>query len=142
MAAPDADVIAPPHPSDETSQVCGVNVAFGVVGGKWKPTILWLLSTGRRRFAELRRGMPGISEKVLAQPLSDLQRDGLVDRRQYPGYPLHVEYLLTDDGRRLEAALDAVAAWGDAYVKTAAGGRRRTDLSRGGVPRRGYGAVG
>ena len=126
MAAPDTEVIAQPHPSDEPHQVCGVNVAFGVVGGKWKPTILWLLSTGRHRFAELRRGMPGISEKVLAQQLGDLQRDGLVDRRQYPGYPLHVEYLLTDDGQRLEAALDAVAAWGDAYVRTVAGGQPRS----------------
>lgn len=95
--------------------VCGVNVAFAVVGGKWKPTILWLLSTGNRCFAELRRGMPGISEKVLAQQLTELQRDGLVHRRQYAGYPLHVEYFLTDDGRRLDSALEAVAAWGDAY---------------------------
>ena len=95
---------------------CGVNIAFGVVGSKWKPTIVWLLSRGPSRFAALRRDHRPISEKVLAAQLRELQRDGVVDRDESPGFPLHVEYSLTDRGHRLNEALDPVAQWGDQHV--------------------------
>lgn len=92
---------------------CGVNVAFAVFGSKWKPTLMWLLSEGPRRFAELRRGAGPISEKVLTEQLRELQRDGIVVRRERPGFPLHVEYALTDRGAALDRALGPVAQWGD-----------------------------
>lgn len=111
----------------DPDETCGVNIAFAVVGSKWKPTLLWLLSDGPRRFAELRRGVGPISEKVLAEQLRELQRDGVVHRRERPGFPLHVEYSLTERGADLERALDAVAAWGHAnqeHLRAARGHRR------------------
>lgn len=97
----------------DPDDTCGVNVAFTVVGGKWKPTIIWLLSQGPLRFAALRRETGGISEKVLAEQLRELQRDGIVRRTAGDGFPLHVEYSLTESGVALNDALEPVAAWGD-----------------------------
>lgn len=96
-----------------TASDCGVNVVFDVVGSKWKPTILWRLSEGDRRFAELRRAVGGISEKVLASQLRELERDGLVERTASAGFPLRVDYALTASGAELNDALDAAAEWGD-----------------------------
>ncbi|TXG92636.1 transcriptional regulator [Rhodococcus rhodnii] len=93
-----------------------MNVAFDVVGTKWKPTILWCLSQGARRFAALRREVGAISEKVLAQQLRELERDGIVTRTVHEGFPLRVEYTLTERGTRLDAALTAVAEWGEQNV--------------------------
>ena len=104
---------------------CGVNVAFDVVGSKWKPTIVWLLSRGPARFASLRRDVGGISEKVLAAQLRELQRDGIVDRAESPGFPLHVEYSLTEVGHRLNDALDPVATWGEENVERLRTSRRQ-----------------
>lgn len=95
----------------DPDEICGVTIAFAVVGSKWKPTIVWVLSQGPRRFAELRRETGPITEKVLAQQLRELQRDGIVSRRERAGFPLHVEYSLTDRGMALNRALDPVAEW-------------------------------
>ncbi|MFX4272110.1 winged helix-turn-helix transcriptional regulator [Propionibacteriaceae bacterium Y1685] len=97
------------------TQPCGVNVAMAVFGSKWKPTILWLLGSEPLRFAELRRRVGGISEKVLTQQLGELQRDGVVRRTQRDGFPLHVEYALTARGQALDRALTPVAQWGDEH---------------------------
>lgn len=101
--------------SRSTVPECGVNVAFDVVGSKWKPTILWRLSEGDRRFAELRRSVGGISEKVLASQLRELERDGLVIRTAHDGFPLRVDYALSDRGVELNEALDAVGDWGERH---------------------------
>lgn len=100
----------------DPDETCGFNIAFAVVGSKWKPTILWLLSEGPRRFGALRREIGSVSEKVLAAQLRELQRDGVVSRHEQPGFPLHVEYALTPRGRELNDALDALADWGHAHV--------------------------
>jgi DNA-binding HxlR family transcriptional regulator len=96
-----------------TTAECGVNVVFEVVGSKWKPTILWRLAEGDHRFAELRRAVGDVSEKVLASQLRELERDGLVIRTAHPGFPLRVDYALSERGAELNDALDAVADWGD-----------------------------
>lgn len=105
----------------DPDETCGVNVAFAVVGSKWKPTILWLLGQGPRRFGALRREIGPVSEKVLAAQLRELQRDGVVSRREQPGFPLHVEYSLTEHGRALDAALEPLADWGDAHLEVLSG---------------------
>ena len=102
---------------------CGVNVVFDVVGSKWKPTILWRLSEGDRRFAELRRAVGDISEKVLAAQLRELERDGLVERNAADGFPLRVDYALTESGEDLNTALDAAAEWGDRHAERIAAAR-------------------
>lgn len=105
------------------AEECGVNVVFDVVGSKWKPTILWRLAEGDRRFAELRRAVGDVSEKVLASQLKELERDGLVLRTAHAGFPLRVDYALTEQGSELNDALEAVAGWGDRYAASIAAAR-------------------
>ncbi|MFJ4869914.1 winged helix-turn-helix transcriptional regulator [Streptomyces sp. NPDC088757] len=84
-----------------------------VVTGKWKSLILWELHHhGVRRFAELRRGLPGVSEKMLVQHLREMEEDGLVHREAYPEVPPKVEYSLTEHGVPLNAALTSLGEWG------------------------------
>ncbi|NEE00986.1 winged helix-turn-helix transcriptional regulator [Phytoactinopolyspora halotolerans] len=84
-----------------------------VVGGKWKSLILWELDNkGTRRFGELRRGLPGVSEKVLIQQLRELEEDGIVHREVYREVPPRVEYSLTELGVSLNAALEPLGEWG------------------------------
>ncbi|WP_225732151.1 MULTISPECIES: helix-turn-helix domain-containing protein [unclassified Nocardia] len=92
---------------------CGIDAAMDVVGGKWKSLILWELErNGVRRFGELRRGLPGVSEKMLIQQLRELEEDGIVDREVYREVPPRVEYRLTELGVALNAALVPLSDWG------------------------------
>ncbi|MFF7445515.1 MULTISPECIES: winged helix-turn-helix transcriptional regulator [unclassified Streptomyces] len=93
--------------------ICGIDAALDVVSGKWKGLILWELDThGVRRFAELRRGLPGVSEKMLTQHLREMEEDGLVHRKVYAEVPPRVEYSLTEHGHTLNQALEPLGAWG------------------------------
>ncbi len=92
--------------------ICGIDAAMDVVSGKWKSLILWELDNGTRRFGELRRGLPGVSEKMLVQHLREMEEDGLVHREVYREVPPRVEYSLTDHGRSLNAALGPLGEWG------------------------------
>ncbi|MFE2595100.1 winged helix-turn-helix transcriptional regulator [Streptomyces sp. NPDC057617] len=92
---------------------CGIDAAMDVVAGKWKSLILWELHHhGTRRFAELRRGLPGVSEKMLIQHLREMEEDGLVHREVYRQVPPKVEYSLTEHGISLNAALAPLGEWG------------------------------
>ncbi|MBF6180597.1 winged helix-turn-helix transcriptional regulator [Nocardia otitidiscaviarum] len=92
---------------------CGIDAAMDVVGGKWKSLILWELAEhGTRRFGELRRGLPGVSEKMLGQQLREMEEDGLIHREVYPEIPPRVEYTLTAEGTALNIALAPLADWG------------------------------
>jgi DNA-binding HxlR family transcriptional regulator len=103
---------------------CGLDVAFAVVGGKWKPLILYYLSHRRCRFGELRRLVAGISEKVLIQQLRELQQDGIVSRVDHREVPPRVDYAVTDYGRGLAKALLPLCEWGNANRKRVEKGRR------------------
>lgn len=93
--------------------ICGIDAALDVVSGKWKGLILWELDEhGTRRFGEVRRGLPGISEKVLTQQLREMEQDGLLHREVFAEVPPRVEYSLTDHGRALNKALAPLGAWG------------------------------
>ncbi|EED6225502.1 helix-turn-helix transcriptional regulator [Salmonella enterica subsp. enterica serovar Haifa] len=93
--------------------VCGIDAALDVVSGKWKGLILWELVEHRTlRFAQLRRALPGVSEKMLTQHLREMEQDGLVLRRVYAEVPPRVEYSLTDAGVALSAALEPLGEWG------------------------------
>lgn len=98
--------------------ICGIDAALDVVSGKWKGLILWELDAhGVRRFAELRRGLPGVSEKMLTQHLREMEEDGLVHREVYAEVPPRVEYSLTEHGRTLNQALGPLGAWGVARMR-------------------------
>ncbi|MGW5052371.1 winged helix-turn-helix transcriptional regulator [Actinokineospora sp. NPDC004072] len=95
---------------------CGTEAAMDVIDGKWKVGILWVLGQGVRRFGELRRMLPGVTEKVLAAHLRELEHDGIVRREAHPVVPPHVEYSLTPAGIALNDALAPLAAWGEQHV--------------------------
>ncbi|MFI6690579.1 winged helix-turn-helix transcriptional regulator [Streptomyces sp. NPDC050433] len=92
---------------------CGLDAAVAVVGGKWKPMILWALGAGGVvRFGELRRSIDGVSEKVLIQQLRELESDSVVRREVYKEVPPRVEYSLTELGKALNEALVPLGEWG------------------------------
>lgn len=95
---------------------CGIGPAFDVIGGKWKAVILHELQDEVLRTGELRRRIPGISEKMLAQQLREMEKDGVISRTVYGEVPPRVEYSVTDDGRALNRALGPIADWGEAYA--------------------------
>ena len=95
---------------------CGLDAAVSVVEGKWKPLILWELHEAPRRYGELRRLLPGISEKVLIQQLRQLQAAGLVDRLDFGEVPPRVQYSLTDLGEDLNTALLPLGDWGERHL--------------------------
>jgi DNA-binding HxlR family transcriptional regulator len=95
---------------------CGIEAAVQVIGGKWKVLILWELRDGVRRFGELRRALPGISEKMLTQQLRELEADEVVTREVYREVPPKVEYGLTDFGRSLNEVLEPLCDWGERHM--------------------------
>jgi DNA-binding HxlR family transcriptional regulator len=95
---------------------CPVEAAVAVFGGKWKALILWWLHQRTWRFAELRRQIPGITEKMLTQQLRELEADGIVERKVYATVPPKVEYSLTEYGRSLKRALRALCDWGQIHI--------------------------
>ena len=96
---------------------CPVEATLDVIGGKWKPLILWWLHQRTYRFAELRRLIPGITEKVLTQHLRELEADGIVGRSVFATVPPRVEYSLTEYGSSLERALKAICEWGQLHMQ-------------------------
>lgn len=99
---------------------CPVEATLGVIGGKWKPLILYYLIQGTRRYNELRRMLPHVTPQMLTLQLRELEHDGIVHRKVYPEVPPKVEYSLTELGRSLEPILLAMLAWGEAYQQRAA----------------------
>ena len=91
---------------------CGLDVALSVIGGKWKPLILFHLAHGTRRYGELKRAVGGVSDKMLIQQLKELHADGVIDRRDHQQVPPKVDYSLTPFGRTLADALVPLCAWG------------------------------
>lgn len=96
---------------------CGLSAALDVVGGKWKPLVLWGLMGGPKRFGELRRAVVGISEKMLIQQLRELEADGVVSRRDYGEVPPRVEYAMTEFGHTLVEALKPLCGWGVTHME-------------------------
>jgi DNA-binding HxlR family transcriptional regulator len=95
---------------------CGLDAALSVVGGKWKPLILFHLGHGTRRYGELRRAVGSVSDKMLSQQLRELQADGIIDRLDFKQIPPRVEYSLTVFGRTLAKALAPLCVWGTEHM--------------------------
>lgn len=95
---------------------CGLEAALDVIGGKWKALVLWQLDAGPRRFGELRRMVPGISEKMLIQQLREMERDEVVTRKDYQEVPPRVEYALTPFGISLGEVLKPLCEWGAEHM--------------------------
>lgn len=99
------------------SDAAPVHVYIAVIGGRWKPEILWYLKDGPLRFGELMRSVEGVTQVTLTKNLRELERDGIVTRTVYPEIPPRVEYRVTDLGESAYPLLDAISAWGRAYMR-------------------------
>jgi DNA-binding HxlR family transcriptional regulator len=97
--------------------LCPVQATLDVIGGRWKTLALFHLRGGTRRFNELRRLMPGVTQRMLTATLRELERDGVVRREVFPEVPPRVEYSMTQLGESLHPVLDAMAAWGAARLR-------------------------
>jgi DNA-binding HxlR family transcriptional regulator len=96
----------------ETNYKCGLEAALEILGGKWKPLILFHLAGGPKRTGHLRRLVTNVSEKMLIQHLKEMADDGVVRRIDFQTVPPHVEYELTDFGRSLAKVLAPLCEWG------------------------------
>lgn len=92
-------------------KTCPVTYVMSKIGGYWKPIILFYLLTGPKRYSELRKAIPGITEKVLIQHLKQLEADHLLIRESRPVVPPYVTYTLTEAGAGLRPVLLAMAEW-------------------------------
>lgn len=107
-----------------------VNVTLKVVGGKWKPLLLWLINDQPKRFGELKKLMPGVTQKMLTQQLRELEDDGLVVRTVYPVVPPKVDYRLSQYGSTLKPVLSSMAEWGEKHSELVKSkGQNNTDKS-------------
>jgi DNA-binding HxlR family transcriptional regulator len=97
---------------------CASRRLFEAISGKWSPLVVMALKDGgKKRHGELRRGLEGISQKMLIQTLRDLERNGLVERKVYPVVPPKVEYSLTPLGRSLQPFLEAICQWSERHLE-------------------------
>lgn len=97
---------------------CTVSLTMDLVGGKWKAVILYHLKEEAKRYNELRKEMPSVTEMTLSLQLKQLEKDGLVIRKVYGKKPpIKVVYSLTDFGKTLIPVLEAITAWGNQVVK-------------------------
>lgn len=94
----------------------GVEITLRVIGGKWKPLILYLLREGSLRYSQLQKSIEKITQKMLTQQLRQLELDGLISRKVYPVVPPRVEYSLTLRGRSLLPLLKSMADWGRQHL--------------------------
>ncbi len=94
---------------------CPIEISLDVLGGKWKILILWYLAQKTLRFAELKRSISGITHKMLAQQLRELEADELISRKVYPEVPPRVEYTVTDYGETLIPIVKSLCDWGNGH---------------------------
>ncbi len=100
--------------------ICGLDAALRVVGGKWKPLILYFLNPDPKRYGELKRAVRGVSDKVLIQQLKELEAHGIVQRTDYKEIPPRVDYSLTPRGKSLILTMAPLCEWGEKNAETIA----------------------
>ncbi|WP_195818678.1 winged helix-turn-helix transcriptional regulator [Roseobacter sp. MH60115] len=97
---------------DTSVDDCPVEVAVSMIGGKWKPVLLFHLMMGAKRYSELQRLVPRASDRMLTRSLRELEEAGLVNREVFAEVPVRVEYSLTHDGETLYPILVEMSKWG------------------------------
>jgi DNA-binding HxlR family transcriptional regulator len=104
------------HERYDSSPGCPVEACLEVIGGKWKGVILYYLLDGTKRFGELRRLLPNITQRMLTLQLRELEEDGVINRKVYAQVPPKVDYSLTEFGRTLEPVIYLMKDWGEKYL--------------------------
>jgi DNA-binding HxlR family transcriptional regulator len=102
---------------------CPVKLTADIIGGKWKPLIIFLLEDKTHRFGELQKLIPGMTKKMLTQHLRELERDEIIHRKVYAEVPPKVEYSLTKHGESLKPILKLMSAWGSKHRARYGSGR-------------------
>lgn len=97
---------------------CSMELTLDIIGGKWKPLIIWHLGENTLRFSELKRALPNITQKMLTQQLRALEEDQLVNRFVYAEVPPKVEYSLTEKGKTLLPVLSTLCNWAIEYYNS------------------------
>lgn len=100
----------------DRSPGCPVEGTLDVIGGKWKGVVLFHLLDGTKRFNQLRRLMPGVTQRMLTRQLREMEADGLIHRKVYAEVPPRVEYSLTAKGETLRHIIVALKDWGETHV--------------------------
>lgn len=95
---------------------CPIDAALSVIDGRWKGTILWRLQDGPMRTAELRRSIPGITERMLIRHLQELVADGILDRHDARTVPPRVHYSVSEYGKTLSPVLASLCEWGRVHL--------------------------
>jgi DNA-binding HxlR family transcriptional regulator len=103
--------------SEQTDGTPFVQATLKVLGGKWKLLILWHLKDEAKRYSELKRCIPGISEKMMIQQLRELESDGVINRKMLSEMPPKVEYAFTDYGKTLIPVFKPLCDWGQEHLK-------------------------
>ena len=101
----------------QTYTNCPVEAALDIIGGKWKSILLFHILDGTKRFNELRRLVPGLTQRMLTTQLRELERDGIVSRKVYAVVPPKVEYSMTPFGITLTPVLRELASWSKMHVR-------------------------
>ncbi|SFV87308.1 Transcriptional regulator, HxlR family [hydrothermal vent metagenome] len=101
----------------EKTTKCPVELTLSLIGGKWKGIILYHLMDGKKRFGELKKFMPSITQRMLTKQLRELESDGLIRRKVYKVVPPKVEYSLTKQGESLKKTILSLEEWGRNYQK-------------------------
>lgn len=93
---------------------CPVTHCLSVIGGKWKPVIIFCIANGTNRFGAMQRAIPGITKQMLTKQLRELEADGIILRTVFAEVPPRVDYALTDTGRSVLPVIQAMREWGAA----------------------------
>ena len=101
---------------NEIRSASPVEYTLSMIGGKWKPNILFLIQLGINRFGLLNKGIHGISKQMLTKQLRELEKDGLITRKIYAEIPPRVEYFLSKKGESVFPILDALFKWGQENI--------------------------
>lgn len=104
-------------PSYACQYSCAVEATTDIIGGKWKAVILYYLLQGPKRFNELRRLLPEVTQRMLTLQLRELEQDGIVHREVYKEVPPKVEYSLTRFGTSLGPIIVQMLEWGEQYLE-------------------------
>lgn len=113
----------------QINDICGMAYSLSILGGRWKPAILWRLSTQTMRYSDLKNSIVNISERMLIAQLRELEADKIVKRTVYPVVPPRVEYELTELGQTMKPMLQAMSDWGNLHRNISNDDKERLEVS-------------
>ena len=114
------------------TEVCPIGGSINIFGGKWKPEIIYFLNISPRRFNELRKLIPGVTQRMLTQQLRELERDGIINRKQYLEIPPKVVYSMSELGLSIIPIFNRLEEWNSENIKKVEKARKRYDSKKNG----------